>query len=210
MTIVSLFVGTPRSETRPSGKLFTAGVKASVSSAVLRLDGFEGDGVADRRHHGGADRTACVYPAGHYAWWNSVHGYDLLFGAFSENLTVEGVREDEICIGDIVRIGAALAQVTLPRDPCPTIDRITEISSLHRLAKESGKCGFHMRTLEEGLVRAGDLFEIAERNSAGVTVASVLDLYHGRSTDRVLQQKLQNMPEFAEEGKRELTRRLGA
>ncbi len=206
---MSLFVGTPRSETRPSGKLLTGGVKASVAIAGLRFDGFEGDGVADRRHHGGADRTACVYPAGHYAWWNSMHGYELLFGAFSENLTVEGVRENEICIGDKVRIGAALAQVTLPRDPCPTIDRITGIPSLHRLARESGKCGFHMRTLEEGLVRAGDLFELVERNSAGITVASVLDLYHGRSTDRVLQQKLQNMPEFAEEGKRELTRRLG-
>jgi MOSC domain-containing protein YiiM len=209
MTIVSLFVGTPRWETRPSAKLFTAGVKSSVSSAVLRFDGFEGDGVADRRHHGGADRTASVYPAGHYAWWNSVHGHELLFGAFSENLTVEGVREDEICIGDIIRIGAALAQVTLPRDPCPTIDQITEIPSLHLLARESGKCGFHMRTLEEGLVRAGDFFELVERNSTGITVASVLDLYHGRSADRVLQQKLRNMPEFAEEGKRELTRRLG-
>jgi MOSC domain-containing protein YiiM len=184
-------------------------VKAPAAGAMLRFDGFEGDGVADRRHHGGPDRTACVYPAAHYAWWSAVHGFELQFGAFSENLTVDGAREEEICIGDIVRIGGALAQVTLPRDPCPTIDRITDIPSLHRLARECGKCGFHMRTLEEGLVRAGDSFELVERHRAGISVAAVLDLYHGRSADRALQQKLLRMPEFADEGKRELTRRLG-
>ncbi len=209
MIVVSIHVGVPRSETRQSGTLFTGGAKASAAGAILRFDGFEGDGVADRRHHGGPDRTACVYPAEHYAWWNSVHGYELLFGAFSENLTVEGVREQEICIGDIIRIGGALAQVTLPRDPCPTIDRITDIPSLHRLAKESGKCGFHMRTLEEGLVRAGDSFDLVKRNPEGISIASVLDLYHGRSSDRALRQRLQSMPEFADEGKRELIRRLG-
>jgi MOSC domain-containing protein YiiM len=209
MIVASLHVGTPRPEPLRSGTLVTGGAKASAAGALLRFDGFEGDGVADRRHHGGPDRTACVYPAEHYAWWSSVHGYELLFGAFSENLTVEGAREEEICIGDIVRIGNALAQVTLPRDPCPTIDRITDIPFLHRLARESGKCGFHMRTLEEGLVRAGDGFEIVERNPSGISVAAVLDLYHGRSSDRALRQKLLKMPEFAEEGKRELTRRLG-
>lgn len=209
MIVVSLHVGTPRRETLPSGTLVTGGAKASVTGAMLRMDGFEGDGVADHRHHGGPDRTACVYPAEHYAWWISVHDCTLQFGAFSENLTVEGVREGEICIGDIVRIGKALTQVTLPRDPCPTIDRITDIHSLHRMARESGRCGFHMRTLEEGLVQAGDLFEVVERNPAGISVAAVLDLYHGRSSDRALRQRLQDMPEFADEGKRELARRLG-
>jgi MOSC domain-containing protein YiiM len=209
MSVASLHVGTPRRQMFPSGTLVTGGAKASVAGAVLRFDGFEGDGVADHRHHGGPDRTACVYPAEHYAWWSSVHGCTLQFGAFSENLTVEGAREGEICIGDIVRIGGALARVTLPRDPCPTIDRITNIPSLHRMARESGRCGFHMRTLEEGLVQAGDIFELVERNAAGISVAAVLDLYHGRSSDRGLLQRLQDMPEFADEGKRELVRRLG-
>ena len=209
MIVASLHVGTPRRETFPSGTLLTGGAKASVAGAMLRFDGFEGDGVADHRHHGGPDRTACVYPAEHYAWWSSVHGWTLRFGAFSENLTVEGAREGEIWIGDIVRIGKALAQVTLPRDPCPTIDRVTNIPSLHRMARESGRCGFHMRTLEEGLVQAGDIFEVVARNPSGISVAAVLDLYHGRSSDRELRRRLQEMPEFADEGKRELARRLG-
>ena len=105
MIVASLHTGTPRRETFPSGALVTGGAKAQAAGAMLRFEGFEGDGVADHRHHGGPDRTACVYPAEHYAWWNSVHGWSLRFGAFSENLTVEGAREGEICIGDIVRIG---------------------------------------------------------------------------------------------------------
>jgi MOSC domain-containing protein YiiM len=209
MTVVSLRVGMPRTEVRRSKELLTGGAKTPVTSAMLRFAGFEGDGVADHVHHGGADRAVCVYPAGHYAWWKSEHGYDLPFGGFSENLTVEGVREEELCIGDIVRIGAALAQVTLPRDPCLTIDRLTEIVSLHRLARESGRCGFHMRTLEEGMVHVEDRFEIVERNSAAVSVAVALDLYHGRSADRELVHVLQSMPEFADEGKRELAKRIG-
>ncbi len=209
MTVVKLCVGMPRSLARREGNLLTGGAKTSVAAAMLRVGGFEGDGVADHRHHGGPDRAACVYPALHYEWWKTVQGIDLELGSFAENLTVDDIEEGEICIGDIVRIGAALAQVTLPRDPCATLDRITEIPSLHRMARESGRCGFHMRTLEEGLVWKGDPFEIMERNSANVTVAAVLDLYHGRSKDRALLAKLQNMPEFAEEGKRELARRLG-
>jgi MOSC domain-containing protein YiiM len=209
MTVVSMHTGMPRTEKRGDRDLHTGGMKASVPWAMLRVDGFEGDGVADHGHHGGPDRAVCVYPAVHYEWWLTVKGIRLQFGAFSENLTVDDIEETDICIGDVVRIGAALAQVTLPRDPCPTIDRINEIPSLHRLAQQAGRCGFHMRTLEEGLVWMGDPFELMERNQANVTVAAVLDLYHGRSTDRDLLLKLQSMPEFADEGKRELTRRLG-
>ncbi len=209
MTVISIHVGMPRTEDRKAGSFVTGGVKTSVESAVLRFPGFEGDGVADRKHHGGADRTACVYPAGHYAWWKATYGYELLPGAFSENLTVDGVQEDAICIGDIIQVGEARTQVTLPRDPCLTIDRINEIPSLHQLVRDCGRCGFHMRTLKEGVIKVGDAFRIVERNGKGVTVAMALDLYHGRSKDRAIVRLLQDMPEFAEEGKRELVRRIG-
>ena len=209
MIVVSIHSGMPRTVIREGAELFTGGVKTSVESAMLQFDAIVGDGVANHSYHGGPDRTVCVYPAAHYEWWKSAHGFILQFGAFSENLTVDGLGEADICIGDVVRIGAALTQVTVPRDPCRTMDRITGIPSLHLLAQKSGRCGFHMRTLQAGLMKIGDTFEIVERNPAGVSVAAVLDLYHGRSTDRALQQKLLGIPEFADEGKREIARRLG-
>ncbi len=210
MRIVSLHIGMPRPTLSKGGsELLTGGAKLQADKAMLRFESFEGDGVADHAHHGGPDRAACVYPAGHYAWWKATHGLDLAFGSFSENLTVEGAREEEVCIGDTFRVGDALAMVTLPRDPCVTLDRLTGHPSLARLARESGRCGFHMRTIEEGVIREGDPFEPVQRHSGRITVAAVLDLYHGRSRDRALFDLLCGMPEFGEQGKREIARRLG-
>jgi MOSC domain-containing protein YiiM len=209
MKVVSLRVGMPRRVILGSGELLTGGAKAEVAEAMLRFAGFEGDQVADRLHHGGPDRAACAYPAAHYAWWKAEYGYDLPLGGFCENLTIEGLLEEEIRIGDTLRIGEALTQVSLPRDPCKTIDRLMGIPSLHRVARERGKCGFHMRALEEGRVRVGDSVELVERKAGGISVAAVLDLYHGRSKDGELQRRLEAMGEFAEEGKRELAKRLG-
>ncbi len=208
MRIVSIHIGMPRAVIRGDGELLTGGAKLPVPQAMLRFASFEGDGVANHEYHGGADRAACVYPAGHYAWWKTEHGLDLAFGSFCENLTVEGAREEEICIGDSFRVGDALAMVTLPRDPCITLDRLTGCPSLARLARKSGRCGFHMRTLEEGVIREGDPFELVRRHPARIPVFAALDLYHGRSRDRALFDRLREMPEFGEQGKQEIARRL--
>jgi MOSC domain-containing protein YiiM len=206
--IVAVFTGKPAERPVPKGTLFTGGVKDRVEEASLGFDGFQGDGQGDLRHHGGRDRSVCVYIAGHYAWWKSAHGFDLREGAFCENLTVEGVDEGTVCIGDVFRAGRALVQVTLPRDPCRTLDLLTGVPDLGKLARDSGRCGFHMRTLEEGNVRAGDPFELVRRHPAQITVAAALDLFHGRSADTVLARRLIDVPEFGGKGKRQIAELL--
>ena len=153
----------------------------------------------------GAPRT--VEAGGSRVWWTA-QGTPLPLGAFSENLVIEQALEGEICIGDVFRIGKAVVQVSLPRDPCRTIDRLTGIPGLHARIRESGRCGFHMRTLQPGEVRDGDAVEVAQRAAHGITVSTVLNLYHGRSLDRELFRRLEALPEFAEQGKREIGRRL--
>lgn len=96
------------------------------------------------------------------------------------------MHEDAVCIGDVFRAGQAVVQVFLPRDPCRTLDRLTDILELWIRARDSGKLGFHMRTLEEGLVSTGDAFELVRGYPDHITVAEVLNLYHGRSQDREL------------------------
>jgi MOSC domain-containing protein YiiM len=206
--IVAVFTGMPAKRPVSEGTLSTGGAKDRVQDAFLGLDGFQGDGQGNLRHHGGRDRTACVYIAGHYAWWKSAHGFDLREGSFCENLTVEGVDEGAVCIGDVFRAGKALVQVTLPRDPCRTLDLLSGVPDLWKLARDSGRCGFHMRTLEEGNVRAGDSFEIVRRHPAQITVAAALDLFHGRSNDTVLARRLIGVAEFGEQGKRQIAERL--
>ena len=200
--VAAIFVGMPRSVADGDGTLVTAGSKSAVKDAFLRFENFDGDRQGNLRYHGGKDRSVCVYIAEHYDWWKSVHGFDMQYGAFCENLTLEGVRENVACIGDVFRAGQALVQVSLPRDPCRTLDRLTGIPDLWQKARDSGRLGFHMRTLEEGLVAAGDSFELVRSHPDHITVAAVLDLFHGRSQDGELARKLAQMPEFAEQGKR--------
>jgi len=209
MRVVGLFIGKPREADLTGGRFYTGGAKSAVASAYLRFHGFEGDGQGNLKYHGGKDRTACVYPAERYAWWKEIRGYDLPFGAFSENLAVEGATEEAVCIGDVYRIGDALVQVTLPRDPCRTIDRVTGVPGLWGIARDTGACGFHMRTVKEGLVTAGSPFVLESRHPEGITVAMALALYHGRSRDVVLADRLVHMPEFAVEGKKVIAARLG-
>jgi MOSC domain-containing protein YiiM len=199
--VVAVFVGRPRTVSTPAGKLRTGGAKARVEAAFIGMGGFENDAPANLKYHGGSDRTACVYPAEHYPWWKAQEGWDLAPGGFCENLTVEGALEHDICIGDIFRVGKALLQVSIARDPCATLDKLTGIDGLAARARGSGKCGFHMRTLEEGLVRAGDPFDLVQRHPAGFTLARVLDLFHGRSRDRELAARLTSIAEFAAQGK---------
>jgi MOSC domain-containing protein YiiM len=208
MRVVALFVGKPRTLTVAGVTFRSGGAKAAVESAFLRLDAFENDAPANRKYHGGPDRTACVYPVEHYAWWKQAHGWDLGPGSFAENLAVEGALENALCIGDVVRVGGALAQVSLPRDPCSTLDRLTGIPGLGAAAREAGKCGFHLRTIEEGLVRAGDAFEVVERDPSGFTVAAALDLYHGRSDDAEAARRLFAIPALADQGRREIADRM--
>jgi MOSC domain-containing protein YiiM len=208
--VVALFIGKPRTITVAGATFRSGGAKSAVDSAFLRLDGFDGDGPSNLKNHGGRDRTACVYPFEHYAWWKAAHGFDLGPGGFAENLTVEGALEYALCIGDVVRVGEALVQVSLPRDPCGTLDKLTGIAGFGAAARVAGKAGFHMRTLEEGIVRAGDAFEVVERDPARFTVAAALDLYHGRSRDPALARRLFAIPALAEQGRREIAQRLAA
>jgi len=202
MTIVSINVSLPEVRRFGDREVRTGGRKIPVPSVMLRRDNFEGDGQADLVRHGGRDRSVCLYAADHYRFWNAAEGLSLKPGDFCENLTVEGALEDGICIGDIFAIGGARVQVSLPRDPCGKIDLVSGVPSLAKRAIANGRCGFHMRTLEEGPVHTGDEMVCVARHAAGITVAAVMDLHYGRKFDRPLIETLIGMSEFAEEGRR--------
>jgi MOSC domain-containing protein YiiM len=208
MKVAAIFVGMPRPVSVADGTFVTGGSKSAAKDAFLHFENFDGDGQGNLRYHGGKDRSVCVYMAEHYQWWKSEHGYSLQYGAFCENLTLEGVREDAVCIGDVFRAGHAVVQISLPRDPCRTLDRLTGIPGLWIKARDSGKLAFHMRTLQEGLVGTGDAFELVRSHPAHITVAEVLDLYHGRSRDHELVRRLALMPEFADQGKKDIAGKL--
>lgn len=148
--------------------------KAPVDGALaLRADGFEGDQQADLHVHGGPDKAAYVYSQASYDWWMAELGHRLGPGEFGENLTVTGLSDEVVHVGDTFRVGGALAVVTMPRTPCFKLGiRMGDRGFIRRFA-EANRRGFYLRVLEEGSVAAGDAIERVAHAADGPRVADV-------------------------------------
>jgi MOSC domain-containing protein YiiM len=127
--------------------------------------GLDGDQVADLKHHGGLDQAVLAYAGAHYARWRPELGEHprLEPGGFGENLTVEGTDETVACVGDQWAIGEARLEVSLPRMPCETLARHFAIRDFVRQVARSGRTGWYLRVLREGVVRAGTVIELVDR-----------------------------------------------
>jgi MOSC domain-containing protein YiiM len=137
--------------------------KQPVPGAVMvRKLGLEGDRQADLRLHGGASKAVYAYPFEHYAFWTAqrlkaVNGTAALPpGSMGENLTMEGLLEKDIWIGDRLHIGSAVLEVTEPRFPCYKFNVKMGFSHAGKLMVQSGACGFYLRVLQVGAIQAGD------------------------------------------------------
>lgn len=180
MTLISINVGLPR-EIIHRGREVTTGIfKAPVAGPVWlgRLN-LAGDGQADLRVHGGADKAVYVYPFEHYAFWAGELGRnDFPLGQFGENFTTTGLLEDEVFIGDVFMIGEARVQVTQPRSPCFKLGiRMGDENFPARFAT-ANRTGFYLRVLEEGMVKAGDAIDLVERAVGSMSVRDIFHLRH--------------------------------
>ena len=150
---------------------------------VTRL-GVEGDAVADPRVHGGPDQALLMYDGEHYPRWRAEWGVtELGAGAFGENLTVAGLTEESVCIGDVLEIGTIRLQVTATRQPCATLARRHQRRDLVREVFATGRSGWYLRVLEEGIVEAGLPVLVVERPNPDWTVRVALLVYRDRAHD---------------------------
>ncbi len=181
MKVVSVNVS-PAKEVLYLGRTVTTGIfKEPVRGRVMvRRLNIDGDDQADRRVHGvGFDMAIYVYPVEHYAFWARELGRDgFPYGQFGDNLTVEGLSEDTVRIGDTFRVGGTLLQVTQPRIPCYKLTmRMEEGPDFPARFQETGRMGFYCRVLEEGEVSAGDSIELVEGDNGAVTIAEFIRVY---------------------------------
>ena len=154
-------VGLPRDVSWRGRTVWTAIFKFPVGGHrhVGRLN-VDGDGQADLVGHGGEHRAVYVYDRSAYEHWSEVLGRDdLVPGHFGENFTVEGLPDEEVCVGDRYRIGDATFEVTQPRVTCFKVGLRLEEPRMPALLYSHGRPGFYMRVLEEGEVGAGDEIE---------------------------------------------------
>ncbi|MFV0297602.1 MAG: MOSC domain-containing protein [Hyphomicrobiaceae bacterium] len=144
--------------------------------------GLAGDEQADRVHHGGLDKAVHHYPADHYPFWRDALGAHALLdrpGAFGENVSTAGMTENDICLGDRLRLGTALVEVSQARQPCWKLNhRFANKDAMERVIA-SGNSGWYYRVLEPGRLREGDDLALVDRPFPQWTVVRVFALIIG-------------------------------
>jgi MOSC domain-containing protein YiiM len=197
--VESLNIGLPKDEEFHGRKVRTGMCKTPISEALqLWQLGFEGDGVADLKHHGGADKAACVYILDHYPYWQNILGADLPAAAFGENLSVSGMSEDDVCIGDIFRVGTAVVQVSQPRQPCSTLAVRYDRSDMVKLVVDSGRTGFYFKVLQNGVVRQGDTISLMASDPDRVSVTFANQIFHHDRQNREGIERVLAVPALSE------------
>jgi ferredoxin-NADP reductase/MOSC domain-containing protein YiiM/ferredoxin len=157
-TLVSVNVGMPKDVAWRGKNVFTGVFKDPVSGRrrVGKLN-IEGDGQGDRAGHGGEQRAVFVYQIDSYRYWERELGRDdFVYGQFGENFTVDGLGDDEVCIGDRYQIGTATFEATQPRVTCYRVGIRMNDPRIPALLVSHHRPGFYFRVLEEGEVQAGD------------------------------------------------------
>jgi MOSC domain-containing protein YiiM len=138
--------------------IFKRPVAGPVAVGAIQM---AGDKQADLLNHGGADKAVYGYPWEHYGHWAAELGRDdFVPGQFGENLTTEGVFESELSIGDRLRAGTVLLEVSQPRMPCFKLNIRMNSPTFSKVFLKSGLVGFYFRVLQPGDVQAGDAIEI--------------------------------------------------
>ena len=188
-TLVSVNVGLPKDVSWRDRTVHTGIWKSPVDGPrMVRRLNIDGDGQGDLAGHGGEQRAVLVYQLDSYRHWQEFFGRDdLEHGAFGENLTVDGLGDDEVCVGDRFGIGDAEFEVTQPRVTCFRVGMRMGQPQLPSLLVAHHRPGFYMRVITEGQVQAGDEIVRTQRGRHSLSVADVDALLYlpGHDEDRL-------------------------
>jgi MOSC domain-containing protein YiiM len=210
--IVSIQVGMPREMVTATGRVWKSAIeKAALEGPVaLGAENLAGDYQANRKYHGGPDKALCTYASEHYPDWRERLGLDMPFGAFGENLTLEGLTEDRVCVGDVFAIGdgGVRVQVSQPRQPCANLSKRWNRPRLPRWMEENGHTGFYLRALRTGDLAAGDAVTLVERPHPGWNLLRANELVYAAAPDREELAALRGLAALSAEWKRILGRKL--
>jgi MOSC domain-containing protein YiiM len=179
MQVISVNVGLPRTLVLNGQTVVTGIFKEPVEGRIaVRKLNLDGDRQADLTVHGGRDKAVYAYPAEHYSFWREQFPErELSWGMFGENLTLTGLLENEVHIGDHFRVGSAKLMVTQPRLPCYKLGIKFGREDIIKRFLESGKTGFYFAVLEEGEVATGDAISLVHRDEHHIQVADIVRLY---------------------------------
>jgi MOSC domain-containing protein YiiM len=195
-TVVSVNVGTPRAVETPSGVVMTSIFKSPIAGRVaVRGINIAGDRQADLTVHGGPYKAVYCYPEEHYSFWqDQLPDVEFTPGMFGENLTTHGLTEADVHIGERFGIGSAVLQVTQPRMPCFKLALRFQRSDIIKRFWKSGRSGIYFSIFQEGELAAGDTIQRLDKPASAVTIADVVALYRGETSDAELRKRALSAP----------------
>lgn len=175
MKILATNIG-ERKEIDWKGKTITTGIfKYPVKEPIfLNIEEVKGDAICDRRYHGGVDKAVYAYSIKHYDYFKELYpDLDWGYGMFGENLTLDDIEETEIHVGDTFKVGEAILEVTIPRQPCMKLGvRFNDMKIIKQFWNTT-KSGVYFKVLQTGNVKEGDVFELMNSDNTKPTIADV-------------------------------------
>ena len=211
MKLLSINVSKPK-PIQYGGKTIQTGIfKEPVSGTVmLRERNIDGDGQGDLRVHGGTYKAIYGYPFEHYAYWQQeLQRDDFAYGQFGENLTVEGMLEEAVHIGDVFQIGTTVKlQITQPRVPCFKLAYKMGLPEFPKQFLDSQRVGFYFRVLEEGEITAGDAIARIEVASEPMSVTEIVNLRYFDTDNHEKIAQARKLPALSPSWKRDFTKLL--
>ena len=194
-----------------NGKEETTGIykKPVTTSIFLGNKDVKGDEVSDRKVHGGEFKACYLFSANHYAYWEHLYPHlEWTFGMLGENLTVEGLNEKELHIGDIYKVGHAVVQITQPREPCYKFAMKFDSNDVLKQFIDHGYPGTYVKVLEEGDVKNGDTFVLIEKATGSISIWDFFKLLYSEEKNKAHIETIMNNEAIPLKKKAQLKRYL--
>jgi MOSC domain-containing protein YiiM len=177
MKVISVNIG-EKQTFKYRGKNVETGIfKYPVDQSIfLGNEDVEKDSVVDRKYHGGIEKACYIYSADHYEFWKEKYPHlDFQHGMFGENITIEGLDESNLYLGDIYQIGQAKVEVSQPREPCFKLGARFETSKILKQFINAPYPGVYLKVIEEGIVVKGDELTLIKK---GYSIGNISTVYH--------------------------------
>lgn len=209
LKIISINIASPNLVSLDGGhKKTKSGIfKKPVSQAILlNCLGFEGDGVGDTRIHGGEDKAVCAYCVDHFPYWENKLQREIAPGSFGENLSLRGMTETDINIGDIFEIGMAQIEVSQPRQPCHKLNKVFNEQSMACEVQKTGFSGYYLRVLKTALVEPDASIKRIHEGSFSIEKANALLRKGGANIQHM--EELVSLPALSADWREMMQKRL--
>jgi MOSC domain-containing protein YiiM len=200
--LLDVNVGLPSPLGARRGEAVMSGIRkrpVTIPKVHVSTTNIAGDGQADLVNHGGLDKAVYCYPADNYPFWKDLIGYegDGIHAAFGQNLTVSGIDETGIHIGDRLMWGNVLLEVSQPRWPCSKLNLHSGVKKLSNHLIHSARSGWYLRVIDPGTAPTAGAIAIVERDPQGITVREAFEARRDPRFDPDRHREIMSHPKLA-------------